>query len=96
MKLRSLRTPYFLLLALLAAPSVQLAQGPLTPPGAPAPTMKTLDQSEPRAPISTSGTNITTGLSCDLTNGGQSATRLPMRRSSLALSFRTSPFPLHL
>lgn len=28
-----------------------LAQGPLTPPGAPAPTMKTLDQIEPRTPI---------------------------------------------
>lgn len=28
------------------------AQGPLTPPGAPAPTMKTLDQVEPRTPIS--------------------------------------------
>ena len=31
---------------------VALAQGPLTPPGAPAPTMKTLAQIEPRTPIS--------------------------------------------
>jgi parallel beta-helix repeat protein len=29
------------------------AQGPLTPPGAPAPTMKTLDQIEPRIPLNT-------------------------------------------
>lgn len=29
-----------------------LASGPLTPPGAPAPTMKTLDEIEPRTPIS--------------------------------------------
>jgi hypothetical protein len=29
-----------------------MAQGPLTPPGAPAATMKTLDQIEPRTPIS--------------------------------------------
>src|SRR4030095_6606576 len=33
--------------------STALAQGPLTPPGAAAPTMKTLDQLEPRTPIST-------------------------------------------
>src|SRR5678815_1618363 len=32
--------------------STVLAQGPLTPPGAPAPSMKTLDQIEPRTPIS--------------------------------------------
>ncbi len=32
--------------------STALAQGPLTPPGAPAPTMKTLDQIEARTPIS--------------------------------------------
>lgn len=40
-----------ILLSLLAI-SPLLAQGPLTPPGAPAPTMKSLDQIEPRIPIS--------------------------------------------
>ena len=33
-----------------------LAQGPLTPPGAPAPTMKSLDQIEPRIPINATHT----------------------------------------
>src|SRR5678815_1587099 len=33
-----------------------LAQGPLTPPGAPAPTMKTLDQVEPRVAINATNT----------------------------------------
>lgn len=46
-----------LALALLATlnprPSTVFAQGSLTPPGAPAPTMKTLAQIEPRTPIST-------------------------------------------
>src|SRR4249920_3705163 len=32
------------------------AQGPLTPPGAPAPTMKTLDQIEPRIAINSTNT----------------------------------------
>ena len=40
-----------LALAIGAAPFLQ-AQGPLTPPGAPTPTMKTLEQIEPRTPIS--------------------------------------------
>jgi parallel beta-helix repeat protein len=37
-------------LAFVFAPNLY-SQGPLTPPGAPAPTMKTLDQVEPRTPI---------------------------------------------
>jgi len=37
-------------------PQPARAQGALTPPGAPAPTMKTLDQVEPRIPIGTSTT----------------------------------------
>jgi parallel beta-helix repeat protein len=41
-----------LLFTLALQPSTLLAQGSLTPPGAPAPTMKTLQQVEPRVPIS--------------------------------------------
>jgi hypothetical protein len=40
------------LLLLLAISPTLLGQGNLTPPGAPAPTMKTLDQVEPRTPLS--------------------------------------------
>ena len=47
--------------------SFVLAQGSLTPPGAPAPLFKTLDQVEPRMPISTYGTNITASGSYYLT-----------------------------
>jgi len=42
----------FLLLAINAHLSPTFAQGPLTPPGAPTPTFKTLSQIEPRLPIS--------------------------------------------
>ena len=40
-----------LALFILHPSSFLLSQGPLTPPGAPAPTMKTLDQLEPRSPV---------------------------------------------
>src|SRR5262245_46218450 len=42
--------------ALVLAPRRLRAQGALTPPGAPAPTMKTLDQLEPRIPINATNT----------------------------------------
>lgn len=38
-------------IGVLCVPDGLFAQGPLTPPGAPAPAMKTLDQIEPRKPI---------------------------------------------
>src|SRR5688572_9390827 len=40
------------IVSLLTLTFILLAQGPLIPPGAPAPAMKTLDQIEPRTPIS--------------------------------------------
>src|SRR5215207_11600534 len=43
----------------LALPRSTFAQGTLTPPGAPAQTMKTLDQVEPRKPISSLPFTIT-------------------------------------
>src|SRR4051794_6480374 len=63
------RTRSMLLTILLSAflgPAIQ-AQGPLTPPGAPAPTMKSLDQIEARTPISAAPFNINASGSYYLT-----------------------------
>ena len=53
--------------AVLVSALNAFAQGPLTPPGAPAPGMKTLEQIEPRRPISSIPFSITTPGSYYLT-----------------------------
>ena len=62
------------LLILLFMPAVVSAQGSLTPPGPPAPTLKTLQQVEPRTPIESLPFSITAGgsyyLTTNLTAGG--------------------------
>ena len=60
-RLPSLALSFFLL------PAFAFPQGNLTPPGAPAPTMKTLDQVEARTPISTTPFTITNSGSYYLT-----------------------------
>jgi parallel beta-helix repeat protein len=55
------------LCAILSAVQTASAQGSLTPPGAPAPTMKTLQQVEPRTPISSAPYTITASGSYYLT-----------------------------
>jgi parallel beta-helix repeat protein len=52
---------------LFASVLLTFAQGPLTPPGAPAPLFKTLTQVEPRTPISFVPTNLTVSGSYYLT-----------------------------
>lgn len=60
-------TGVLLLAGCIVPTSTVLAQGSLTPPGAPAPTMKSLNQIEPRTPISTLPYTINTPGSYYLT-----------------------------
>ena len=65
-----LRTVALILIAVVMSGSLStgtFAQGSLTPPGAPAPTMKTLTQIEPRTAISSIPTTITQSGSYYLT-----------------------------
>ncbi len=72
MKTRHLLPPASLALALAFSlqPSALLAQGSLTPPGAPAPTMKTLAQIEPRTPVGSATTPGDTASAFTITQPG--------------------------
>src|ERR1044071_10416365 len=59
-----------LLSALPSGLSTAFAQGNLTPPGVPSPTMKTLDQMEPRISIATNTTPGDTTSLFIITNSG--------------------------
>src|SRR5438874_1365585 len=77
-------------LAFLSAFSFQLSvfsQGPLTPPGAPSPSMKSLDQIEARTAISTAPFTITTSGSYYLTQNltVASATAITISASNVTL-----------
>jgi parallel beta-helix repeat protein len=64
------------LCCVFAVPRILIAQGSLTPPGPPAPTMKSLDQVQPRTPISSLPITITNSGSYYLAGNltGQSGT----------------------
>src|SRR5215469_3859729 len=70
-------------------PLSAFGQGPLTPPGSPSPTMKTLSQIEPRTPISSAPFTITNPgsyyLTTNVTVGGGDAIIIAARGVTLDL-----------
>jgi hypothetical protein len=78
------------LLSTVLMQSPALGQGSLTPPGAPAPTMKTLEQLEPRTPISSAPFTITQPGSYYLT------TNLTVTTATNAITIATNGVTLDL
>ncbi len=85
-----------LTLAFSLQPSALLAQGGLTPPGAPGPTMKTLDQVEARIPISSAPFTITNAGSYYLTGNLRVLYAPPLFTSSNAIVIAASGVTLDL
>ena len=73
------------LVSLLTFSSIAWAQGSLTPPGAPAPSMRTLDQIEARIPISSLPFTISSSGSYYLTGNLSGATGITITASDVTL-----------
>ena len=82
---RTAVAPLLLCILVLSLPRTGWGQGSLNPPGAPAPTFKTLSQVEPRFPISDFQTNLTIPGSYYLTTNLFSGTN-----SNDAINIRTN------
>ena len=80
----NIRTLTFALFSSLVVSS-SLAQGPLIPPGAPAPTMKTLEQIEPRTPITNLPYTITQPGSYYFTGNLSGSSGIVIQASSVTL-----------
>ena len=77
--------PFFLWIAWIALPLSTLAQGNLTPPGPPAPTMKSLGQIEPRTPIGTLPYSISNSGSYYLTTNLTGTAGIQIRTNNVSL-----------
>jgi parallel beta-helix repeat protein len=78
----------FQLAALIALPFASMAQGSLTPPGPPAPTMKTLNQIDPGTPISAIPFNITIPGSYYLTTNLTGTSGIEIQTNNVTLDLR--------
>src|ERR1019366_7708233 len=85
-------TSLCVLCAILLAIDRASAQGSLTPPGAPAPTMKTLAQVEPRTPISSVPYTISSPgsyyLTATLTNTGVGIDAITINADDVTLDLK--------
>src|ERR1051325_1501304 len=83
---------------LCVLPGYVFAQGSLTPPGAPAPLFKTLQQVEPRTPISTFFTIITNSgsfyLTTNLVNAGDSNDGIFIRSNAANVTIDLNGFSI--
>ena len=91
MRIAKLRSCCLLFAALMLAPKLSQAQGPLAPPGPPAPTMKTLVEVEPRTHITSLPYTIVSSGSYYLAtnlNGGGTAAGIIVQADGVTIDLR--------